>query len=231
MRKFIVAVFIGCLFSTLSVAEQSVRLIAVQGESKVELEPNRAILSLEVMQTSAALEDARQGVSAALRSVAALLNKHGISDTNIEKTQIWQGPNYQWERDRQVIKGYNARIQLRVTLDDLEQMAKLADSLSAITQVTFHHTAFTRSDEVQLQVEQRKLALLDARQKAEAMVAVYNERLGRVLTIRESGISHPVAYRRMEAKAMSAAMDAAPEPASWAKVTVGANVQVEFGIQ
>jgi len=220
------------LFSPLTMAGEPVRLIAVQGESKVELEPNRAILSLEIKQTRKTLEEARQGVGASLKNAVSVLNKHGITDKKIEKTQIWQGPDYQWESNKQVLKGYNASVQLKVTLDDLDQLAKLADALAAVSDTTLQNTGFTRSDIEQLQIEQRKLALLDARQTATEMLAVYNEKLGPVLTIRESGANQPIAYQRMEMKAMSAGYaDSAPEPGSWQKVTVSADVQVEFGIE
>lgn len=220
------------LFSSLAMAEQPVRLVAVQGQSKVELEPNRAILSLEVKQSRETLDEARQGVGASLKSVVRVLNKYGITDQKIEKTQIWQGPNYQWENNKQVLKGYNASVQLKATLDDLDQLAKLADALATISDTTLQNTGFTRSDVEQLQIEQRRLALLDAKQKATEMLAVYNEKLGPVLVIRESGAVQPMVYQRMEAKAMSASFaDGAPEPGSWQKVTVTADVQVEFGIQ
>jgi len=220
------------LLSPLALAGNPVRLIAVQGESKVELEPNRAILSLEVKQTRKTLEEARQGVGTSLKTLVSVLNKHGITDKKIEKTQIWQGPDYQWENNKQVLKGYNASVQLKVTLDDLDQLAKLADALAGVSDTTLQNTGFTRSDVEQLQAEQRKLALLNAKQKATEMLAVYDEKPGPVLTIRESGANQPIVYQRMEMKAMSAGFaDSAPEPGGWQKVTVNADVQVEFGIQ
>jgi len=220
------------LLSPLAMAGEPVRLIAVQGESKVELEPNRALLSLEVKQSRKTLDEARQGVGASLKTLVSVLNKHGITDKKIEKTQVWQGPDHQWENNKQVLKGYHASVQLKVTLDDLEQLAKLADALAGVSDTTLQNTGFTRSDVEQLQAEQRKLALLNAKQKATEMLAVYNEKLGPVLVIRESGVNAPIVYPRMEMKAMSASFaDSAPEPGSWQKVTVSANVQVEFGIQ
>lgn len=228
--KYLLAFFLS-LSASLALADAPVRLIAVQGESKAELEPNRAILSLEIKHTRSSLDEARREVGVSLKSAVAILNKHGIADKLIEKTQIWQGPNYQWENNKQVLRGYSASVQVKATLDDLEQLAKLADSLSAVKEATLQGTTFTRSDEEQLQGEQRKLALLNARQKASDMLAVYNAKLGPVLVIRETGSVQPVFYERREMKAMSMAMDAAPEPGSWAKVTVGANVQVEFAIE
>jgi uncharacterized protein YggE len=212
-------------------AEQPTRLIAVQGESKVELEPNRAILSLEVKQTRITLDEARQGVGTSLKNAVAVLNKYGISDKNIEKTQVWQGPNYQWENNKQVLRGYNASVQIKATLDDLAQLAKLVDALASVKDVALQNTGFTRSDEEALQSERRKHALLNAKQKASEMLAVYNEKLGPVLTIRDSGSPQPMVYGKMEMRAMSMQADTAPEPASWAKVTIEANVQVEFAIQ
>lgn len=217
---------------TLAMAGEVVRLIAVQGESKVELEPNRALLSLEVKQSRKTLDEARQGVGTSLKNVVSVLKQYGITDKNIEKTQIWQGPDYQWENNKQVLKGYNASVQLKVTLDDLEQLAKLADALAKVSDTTLHNTGFTRSDVEQLQAEQRKLALLNAKHKATEMLAVYQEKPGPVLVIREAGAMPPVVYQRMEMKAMSASFaDAAPEPGSWQKVTIESTVQVEFGIQ
>jgi|SRR5690606_8736559 len=220
------------LLSPPAMAGDPVRLIAVQGESRAELEPNRAILSLEVKQSRKTLDEARQGVGASLKNAVSVLNKHGITDKKIEKTQIWQGPDYQWENNKQVLKGYRASVQLKVTLDDLDQLAKLIDALAGIADTTLQSTGFTRSDIEQLQAEQRKLALLNAKQKATGMLAVYNETLGPVLVIRESGVSPPVVYSRMEMKAMSASFaDTAAEPGSWQKVTVSSDVQVEFGIE
>jgi uncharacterized protein YggE len=225
-------VLLLCLFSPLAWAEQPVRLIAVQGQSKVELEPNRALLSLEVKQTRKTLDEARQGVGTALKKVVGVLNQYGIHDAKIEKTQVWQGPDYQWENDRQVLKGYHASVQLKVTFDDLEQLAKLLDALAKVGDTTLQNTGFTRSDVEQLQSEQRKLALMNAKVKAAEMLAVYEEKLGPVLAIHEAGTNPPVVYQRMEMKAMSAGLaDAAPEPGSWQKVLVESTVQVEFGIE
>lgn len=220
-----------CLLSPWAMAAEPVRLIAVQGFAKVELEPNRAILALEIKQTRNRVDEARQGVSASLKKVVAVLNQHGIADKSIEKNQIWQGPNYQWENNKQVLKGYSASIQIKATLDDLEQLAKLADALAKVNDTTLQSTAFTRSDEDKLQLEQRRQALLNAKQKATDMLAVYNQTLGAVLTIRDAESPQPIVYGKTEMRAMSMAADSGAEPASWQKVTVSASVQVEFAIQ
>lgn len=207
-----------------------VRLVAVQGEARVELEPNRAILTLEIRQSRKTLDEARQGVGTALKNTVAVLVRHGINEKQIEKTQVWQGPDYQWENNKQVLKGYQASMQLKVTLDDLSRLAALADDLAKVSDLALQGTSFTRSDLEALQAEQRRLALLNARQKAVEMLAVYDEKAGPVLTIRESASVMPVMYGRMEMKAM--AMDAAaPEPGTWQKVTIEINVQVEFSIK
>ena len=229
--KHIKLFLVLCLLSPWAVAENPTRLIAVQGFSKIEVEPNRAILALEIKQTRNSVDEARQGVGASLKKVVAALNQHGIDDKKIEKNQIWQGPNYQWENNKQVLKGYSASVQIKATLDDLEQLAKLADALAKINDTTLQNTAFTRSDEDKLQLEQRRLALLDARQKATDMLAVYNEALGVVLTIRDSESPRPIVYGKTEMRAMSMAADSGAEPASWQKVTVSASVQVEFAIK
>lgn len=219
------------LLSPWAMADSPPRLIAVQGLSKIELEPNRAILALEIKQVRNSVDEARQGVSSTLNKVVTALNQHGITDKHIEKNQIWQGPNYQWENNKQVLKGYSASVQIKATLDNLEQLAKLADALAKLNDTTLQNTAFTRSDEEKLQLEQRRLALLNARQKATDMLAVYNETLGPVLTIRDAETPAPIAYGKVEMRAMSMAADGGAEPASWQKVTVSATVQVEFAIQ
>lgn len=229
MKHINVLIFL-LLLSPWALADNPPRLIAVQGLSKIEMEPNRAILSLEIKQVRNSIDEARQGVSSTLNKVVTVLNQHGISDKNIEKNQIWQGPNYQWENNKQVLKGYSASVQIKATLDNLEQLAKLADALAKLNDTTLQNTAFTRSDEEKLQLEQRRLALLNARQKATEMLAVYNETLGPVLTIRDAETPAPIVYGKSEMRAMSVA-DSESEPASWQKVTVSASVQVEFAIQ
>jgi len=235
MNRVLISLMLGLLmvvpvYSEGLVSEGPARLIAVLGKSQVELEPNRALLSLEVRQSRKTLEEARAGVGSSLKVLVGTLNQNGITDKNIEKTQIWQGPDHQWENNQQVLKGYHASVQLTVTLDDLSRLATLVDALASQKDTTLQNTAFTRSDMETLQSEQRKLALLNAKQKATEMLAVYQEKLGPVLTIREEGVSAPpVVYDTRQMKAMAVGMaEAVTEPGTWQKVTVGANVQVEF---
>lgn len=225
-RQLILLCSLCTLMPGISMAEEALRLIAVEGQASIELEPDQAILDIDIREQDASLDKARQKLNNSLKQVIDGLIKQGHSENNIEKTQVWQGPDYSWENNRQVLQGYSARIQLKLTIKKLESLSRTLDTLAANSSTTVSNTRFIRSDEAQQQQEVRKQALLNARSKAESMLAVYKEKAGRVHSIRESGSVQPVLYSMMAEK--RGASDAG---GIFNKVTISSSVQVEFSIE
>lgn len=207
-------------------ANPPLRLIAVEGHASLELEPNQAILDIEIREQDASLEKARQKLNTSLKQVIDNLTKQGISENDIEKTQIWQGPDYSWEDNSQVLKGYSARIQLKVTVNKLESLSRTLDALAMTSSASVNNTRFARNDEAKQQQEVRKQALLNARNKAEDMLAVYHEKAGPVHSIREAGTVQPVMFSVMAEK-----RGAGDEGGIFNKVSISSSVQVEFTIE
>ena len=230
MKIFLVCVmaFVFMLNSTAS-AEEKIPTISVSGEGVVEVTPDRATISLGVVtrdKNAAKVQNDNAKIATdIINSVAAL----GIDKKNIRTGNYSFHQCYRQDNSRRVPEGYEANNTVTVIVDDLNLVGKVIDSALASGANNVDSLEFGIKNKTTLQNEAIRLAVRDARAKAEVVAAELGKKIIGVLNVSvNSGyISAPRANKFAMAEM---AMDSAATPIESGTLTCSASVHVEFEI-
>ena len=213
-RRLTVGIFTLALL-ILAVAQfglaQEIRQIYVQGEGVVQVEPDRAYISLGVTTEAPSAEEAQIKNANSMRNILAALGELGIKDDAIETSYFNVYPIYRYDQEKgNQLTGYRVSNTVSVTLDDLSQVGEAIDSAIKAGATNVNSVNFTLADEKPWLNEAMVLAVENARQKAELLTAAAGVKLGPVMAIRDPSTQfQPYSVgKEMRMMTMAAAGDA-----------------------
>lgn len=217
-------------FNSTASAEGIIPKISVSGEGVVEVAPDRATISVGVVTrdknaAKVQTENARIA-SEIIKSAVAL----GIDKKNIRTGNYSFYPNYRQENNRQVADGYEATNSVIVIVDDLNLVGKVIDAALSHGANKVDSLEFGIKDKNKLQNEAIRLAVRNARAKAEVVAAEIGKNIIGVLNVSvNSGyISAPRANKMFMAD--MAVGESVATPIESGMLNCSASVQVEFEI-
>lgn len=197
------------------------RQLTVTGTGEVSVRPDIAILSVGASTRAATARQALDEANAIVRALFEQAHKLGIAEADIATRQIGVGPVYANRRDNDDLPApiaFQASNQVEITIRKLEQAGAVIDAMSAAGANSIGGLQFTISEAASHQDEASRLAVRDARRRAELIAGEAGESLGPILSIHESGGGPSPKYRAM---AMEARTPVAPgESTLSASVTI-----------
>lgn len=234
MKKFFsLTLLIVMMICTTTFAEE-IRppIISVTGEGIVETQPDRATISVGVVsrdKDSSKVQAANAQVATSIiNSIVAL----GIERKNISTGNYNFSPTYRhFDNGRREIDGYEATNSVIIIVDDLNLVGKVIDTALSHGANRVDSLNFGLRNKSAYQDEALRLAISDARHKAEVAAAALGKSIVgvRSVLIDSSRVETPRNYKMSRAMAME---DAAgfETPLESGTVTCWANVHVEFEI-
>ncbi len=197
-----------------------------QGE-RVEA-PARAELQIRPTQLGGESPVVAQRVDRILAAAKAL----GIAEKDIKSVGYNIAPQYAYDQGKAPrITGYQATQMLQLTLRTIDDAGKALDKLVQNDGATNASISFSIEDPKAAQADARKLAIDDARSKADAMARTAGVRLGRVLAITD-GSPAPTPLDGARFMPVAAPMPTASLPQIPAgDMQIVVRVQVQFEIQ
>lgn len=187
------------------------RQIAVQGEGQASAAPTEAFIAGGTQIQARTAREAMDGNARAMRQVQDALRQAGIADRDVASSGLSLQPQVEYPSGgRPRVTGYVAGHRLRVRVRDLATLGDVLDKMVA--------AGANQIDGLQLSVpdwsakvdEAREAAIVDARRKAEVLAKAAGARLGKVLSITESGGAMPPPVMRSRASGVSAAYESTP---------------------
>lgn len=187
------------------------RQIAVQGEGQASAAPTEAFVSGGVQIQARTAREAMDGNSRTMRQVQEALRQAGIADREVSSSALSLQPQVEYPSGgRPRVTGYVAGHRLRVRLRDLAALGDVLDRMVG--------AGMNQIDGLQLSVpdwsakvdEAREAAVADARRKAEVLAKAAGARLGKVLSITESGGSVPAPMAVARQRSASYSGEAVP---------------------
>ncbi|NLY51785.1 MAG: SIMPL domain-containing protein [Firmicutes bacterium] len=236
-RRLTVGIFTLALL-ILAVAQfglaQEIRQIYVQGEGVVQVEPDRAYISLGVTTEAPSAEEAQIKNANSMRNILAALGELGIKDDAIETSYFNVYPIYRYDQEKgNQLTGYRVSNTVSVTLDDLSQVGEAIDSAIKAGATNVNSVNFTLADEKPWLNEAMVLAVENARQKAELLTAAAGVKLGPVMAIRDPSTQfQPYSVgKEMRMMTMAAAGDASSvTPITPGKLEIRAVVEMVYAL-
>ena len=230
MKILILALIIIFGVSSTAAAEERISTISVSGEGVIEVAPDRATISVGVVTrdkiASKVQNDNARIANEIIKSVAAL----GIDKKNIRTGNYSFHQFYRQENNKRVADGYEANNTVTIIVDDLNLVGKIIDTSLSHGANNIDALEFGIKNKSNLQNEAIRLAVRDARAKAEVVAAELGKNIIGVknIAVNSGYISAPRANKFAMAE-MSMEMDAAT-PIESGTLTCSANVHVEFEI-
>jgi len=226
MKKLVL--FITIMFMTMTYGQEIKQIpqINVNGEGKIKVTPDQVSISATVETKGNNAKDVKKQNDEKIDAVLKFIKKMNIPTADFKTKQVALNPQYDYEKKK---TSYNATQTIEIVLKDLSKYDELMEGLvqqgiNRIDKVSFESSKLT-----QYQSEARKLAIKDAKSKAEDYVSVLGQKVGKAITISDnSQIYQPQPmYAGMRMKE-SADVGASNETLAIGEIEITANVSVSF---
>ena len=232
MKKFFCLTLILMTICATTFAEENPPTISVSGEGVVEAQPDRAIISVGVVtrekNPSAVQSSNARAASNVINAIVAL----GIERKNISTGNYNFSPTYRHRDDgRSELDGYEATNSVTVIVDDLNLVGKVIDAALSHGANRVDSLNFGLRDKTAYQDEALRLAILDARRKAQVAASALGKSIVSVrnVSINSSSVSAPRSYKLARSTAMEDSVNV-DTPIESGTLQCSASVHVEFEI-
>jgi uncharacterized protein YggE len=205
--------------------------ISVSGSGSAFGAPDVAVLQLGVSVLKPSVKQAREQAASAMQDVLESMKDSGIDDKDIQTTYFSVQAEYDYVNDRQELRGFRVTNIVTAKLRDIDKTGDVLDDAikAGGDLVEVQSVTFTIDDPDELRQEARREAVEDAHQKAETLADLAGVKLGKPLSISESGGPVPIPFRG-EAEAAVPAL-AAPTPIEIGEMEVVIDVQIVYAIE
>ena len=197
---FLLAALVGSWFTPWS---QPRAMITVTGEAKQAVANQIANFNVSVTQTNKDKQVAVEAVNQEMDKIIKTVKELGIEakDITTQNVSVFE-----------IKKQWQARNSLEIILRNIDQAQALADLLQGFPLAQVSGPGFSVDDTNAADADLLTEAVADAREKAAKVAAASGRKLGKVITVSETG-SYPI-YRGLEAASSRDAVSTPIEPGS-----------------
>jgi uncharacterized protein len=200
--------------------------VAVSGEGIVQAVPDRAWVAIAAESRAANPKDAQRRNVELMSPVQAKLKAAGIPADAIRTVGYDLQQEFDYVNNKRISRGYVARNSIEVRVDQVDRVGEILEIAVGSGATTVNGIRFDLKERARLEREALRLAVADAREKAQAAASGAGRTIDRILRIEEQGVaSPPMPIRMMREVASSQAADSAP-PISAGQIEIRANVTV-----
>lgn len=219
---------LSLLFISMSYGQEVKQIpqINVSGEGKVKVIPDQATIAVTVETKGNNVKDVKKENDEKIDAVLKFIKKMNVAPADYKTQRVSLNPQYDYEKKKH---NYNATQTIEILLRDLSKYDELMEGLvdqgiNRIDAVTFQSSKLA-----QYQSEARKLAMKDAKMKAEDYVSVLGQKVGRALTISDNSQTYYPQPMYAAMKTMEMSDDSAPKQTmAVGEINITANVMVSF---
>jgi uncharacterized protein YggE len=199
-----------------------VPVIVTQGSGTLKRAPDQAWVSIAAEARAATPADAQRQAAEAMTAVQTALRNAKLPADAIRTTGYTLQPDFQYEGGRTRIRGYIARNQIEVRVDDLDRLGPAIDAAGSSGATTMAGLRFDLKDRAGAEREALRLAVEDAMARARAIADGAKASLGPIVRIDEQGgmRPQPIPYAAMAARESAQA----PTPITPGEIEITAQV-------
>jgi len=244
MRKFTLPLVIVLLaLPALADDDQEKPSVSVTGSAEVRVVPDEVLLNVGVETFGQVLSAAKARADAAIRRAMDVSRRHGIPGSRVQTEYISIEPTYQFVGSVRRLHGYEVRRALTIRLNEIGKFEALLTDLMDAGLNTVRSVEFRTTELRKHRDEARRLAVIAAREKAEALATHAGRKLGAATRISEQGSGWWSAYGWWwggRSPAVQNVVQVAPETGGGAppegslapgQITVSASVSVTYELQ
>ena len=209
-----------------ALADEGPRLM-VNGTGEVSVAPDQARITLGVSHSRDSAAEAMAAMSADLTAVIARLEGAGVAPADLQTSGLSLSPRYDHRASsgEPEVAGYIASSMVTVLVRDLDRLGTILDEVVQDGANEMRGLEFDVADRAPHLDEARRLAVADARRKAEVLADAAGLSLGRVVTLQEGGGGHGPQPMFDMARVESMAV-----PVAEGALTIAASVAITFEV-
>lgn len=204
--------------------------VVVSGEGIVQAVPDRAWITITAESRASNPRDAQKRNADAMNPVLDKLKGRVAADAiktiGYDLQQEWDFVN-----NRRVSRGYVARNTVDVRVDQIDRVGELLEMAVGSGATSVGGIRFDLKNRAGLERDALRLAVIDAKAKAEAAAGGAGRVIDRILRIDEQGVSAPPMPVRMMRMEAAQAADAAAPPISAGEMEIRANVTLTASLK
>ena len=229
--KKITALFAAVMMlAMVSLAAAETR-ITVSGTGETKISADTAVISMGVSARDRDVLKAQQTVNEHIAKIRQALLDCGVAEENINTDYMSIYAIYDYDEDVERVQAYSASMTLAVKVTDMEIVGKVIDEAFAAGANTLNGISFSASDTAAAENESLKVAVADARAKAEILAEAAGLKITGIEVISDGNVySYDNSVGNFSAKRMEeTAMDAGyGTMVQAAKLIVSASVSITF---
>lgn len=225
MKKVVLILSVMLMSFTHAQEMKSVPQINVSGEGIIKVIPDQATISATVETKGNNAKDVKKQNDEQMEAVLKLIKKMNLTPADYRTQRVSLNPIFDYEKKKTT---YNATQTVEIILRDLSKYDELMEDMVNQGINRIDNVVFQSSKLEQYEAEARKMAIKEAKHKAEDYVSVLGQKVGKALTISDNTqiYSPQPVYARMRTMAMES--DVTRETLAIGEITITANVNVSF---
>lgn len=232
LKNLMLALLVFCLAAPAQSAllNEDKTQIVVSGQATVKAAADVSYVMLGVERLEQTASEAQDIVARKMNNILASLKKIGIPKDKIETTRVSLRPHYEYKNRQNVLAGYIARNQIRVSVEKLDDLGRTVDAAVTAGASNIDNISFGIKDESVYKKAALQKAFADAKDKAVIIAAAAGLKLEKLVSVQESGarvILPQVDYRSM-AKGSALESSQAPTPIIPGDIQVRGSLSVVY---
>ena len=212
---------------------QPPRTVTVTGSDTVSVTPDRVSVNFAVVTRAEGPEAAREQNATAARRALDAVRDLGVPERNIQLQSLRLDEDVEYQNGRRIRKGFIARRDVQVTLDDLDLLPNVVAVVVEEGANELGGINYDLQDRKASEDEALRRAARRAHEKARLLAQTLGVELGLVHSIQEGSVAFPIPRPQpmYAARAMDMA-ESAPEPGAYAagEMEVRATVTAVFNL-
>lgn len=188
-RTFPLALLLGVALAAPAAAQTAdasgPSVIVTEGRAVLKRAPDQAWVTIAAETRAQTPAEAQRLAAEAMTAVNAALSSAGIAATAVRTTGYSLRPDMQVQDGRQRVRGYIARNQVEVRVDDLSTLGGVIDAAGTSGATNMSGLRFDLKDRTGVEREALRMAVEDAIGRANAMASGASQSIGRILRIDE----------------------------------------------
>ena len=208
-------------------------VIVTSGEGVVKRAPDRAFVSIAAESRARTAAEAQKLNVDAMSAVIDKIKSLGVTAEAIRTTGYTVQPDFEYQNGRQTLKGYIARNQVEVRVDDLPKLGEIMANAVGTGATNVSGVRFDLKDRESAESEALRLAVRDARRRADAAALGAGVKIVQVVRIdeqREIDTIRPMPMAMARGGMMDAAAPA-PIPVESGQIEIRARVTLTVKIE
>lgn len=165
--------------------------ISMSAEGKATATPDLAMISIGVVSSAASAKLVQDDMSAKANKITDFVKKQGIDPKDITTSNFSIYPSYDFRNGQNTINGYqgseNITIKIHGVDKSTDKVSKILDGAVTSGSNQIQGITFSFDDPDNLRQVARKQAIEKAKQKAQELADATGLRLGKIVSISESG--------------------------------------------